>query len=193
MNDLDAIYSWENWRDFLFRLGAIASPAELQGFAIGLIAGGDVLEGPKWLSLAEEFMDLPEPLTDLENKSAISAYSLLAQRSLADSDLSFKLMLPDDAVSMALRAEALGAWSQGFLTGFGLSGCDSSTLDEDGIDMLASLAEVAQIDAELETNEENERLFTDLCEFVRVAALYLFQHNQRAVKGPLVAPASSVH
>ena len=55
MSDLDAIHSWEHWREFLFRLGAISSPADLQGFASGLLAGGATLDVEKWLALAEEF------------------------------------------------------------------------------------------------------------------------------------------
>ena len=178
MTDINAIYSWEHWSDFLYRLGAINTPADLQGFVTGLLAGGDPLEPEKWLDCAKEFMDLPEPLNTLEDKEAIGAYALIAKQALVDSNYGYKLLLPDDAVSMAQRAEALGAWCQSFLMGIGLSGCDTQQLDEDGTDMLTSLAEVAQIDADLEDSEENESLYTELCEFVRIAALYLFQHNK---------------
>ncbi len=178
MTDITAIYSWEHWSDFLYRLGAINTPADLQGFVTGLLAGGDPLDADKWLASAAEFMDLPEPLTTLEDKEAIGAYAIIAKQALKDSNYGYKLLLPDDAVSMGQRAEALGAWCQSFLMGFGISGCDAQQLDEDGTDMLTSLAEVAQIDADLEDSEENETLYTELCEFVRIAALYLFQHNQ---------------
>ncbi|BCD98895.1 UPF0149 family protein [Marinagarivorans cellulosilyticus] len=178
MSDLDAIHSWEHWREFLFRLGAISSPADLQGFASGLLAGGAALDVEKWLALAEEFMDLPEPVTQMESREALAAYWILAQRSIADSDYGFRLLLPDDAVSMSLRAEALGQWSQSFLAGLGLSECNTDMLDEDGTDMLTTLAEIAQIDIDLEASDENEGLYTELCEFVRIAAMYLYQHNQ---------------
>ena len=178
MSDLDAIHSWEHWREFLFRLGAISSPADLQGFASGLLAGGAALDVEKWLVLAEEFMDLPEPITQMESREALAAYWILAQRSIADSDYGFRLLLPDDAVSMSLRAEALGQWSQSFLAGLGLSECNVDKLDDDGEDMLATLAEIAQIDIDLEASDENEGLYTELCEFVRIAAMYLYQHNQ---------------
>ena len=52
--------------------------------------------------------------TYLHVAGAIAAYAVLAQRSLSDQDYGFKLLLPDDAVSLALRAEAIGAWSQSF-------------------------------------------------------------------------------
>lgn len=178
MSDLDAIHSWEHWREFLFRLGAISSPADLQGFASGLLAGGAALDVEKWLVLAEEFMDLPEPITQMESREALAAYWILAQRSIADSDYGFRLLLPDDAVSMSLRAEALGQWSQSFLAGLGLSECNTDMLDEDGTDMLTTLAEIAQIDIDLEASDENEGLYTELCEFVRIAAMYLYQHSQ---------------
>lgn len=179
MSDLDAIHSWEHWQDFLFRLRAISSPADLQGFVSGLLAGDASLDAEKWLMLAEEFMDLPEPLGEVEAREALSAYLILAQRGIADSDYGFRLLLPDDAVSMSLRAEALGQWCQGFLMGFGLSECDADSLDVDGKDMLTTLAEVAQIDIDLEASDENESLYTELCEFVRIAAIYLHQHNQK--------------
>ncbi|HEY7774297.1 MAG TPA: UPF0149 family protein [Marinagarivorans sp.] len=179
MSDLDAIHSWEHWSDFLFRLNAITSPADLQGFVTGLLAGGAILEPDAWLTQAEDFMDLPEPLAELESREALGAYYVLAQRGIADTDYGFKLLLPDDAVSISLRAEALGQWCQSFLMGFGLSECDAKALDDDGKDMLSTLAEIAQIDVDLEASEENESLYTELCEFVRVAAMYLYQHSQQ--------------
>lgn len=179
MSDLDAIHSWEHWSDFLFRLNAINSPADLQGFVTGLLAGRADLEAEAWLTQAEDFMDLPEPLVEVESREALAAYYILAKRGIADEDYGFKLLLPDDAVSMSLRAEALGQWCQGFLAGFGLSGCDAQTLDDDGKDMLSTLAEIAQIDIDLDASEENESLYTELCEFVRVAGMYLYQHMQQ--------------
>ena len=74
MTDIDAIHSWEHWSDFLFRLGAISTPADLQGFVTGLLASGGAIDVDKWQDLAQEFMDLPEPLTELEQKEAINAY-----------------------------------------------------------------------------------------------------------------------
>ena len=176
MTDTDAIHSWEHWSDFLFRLGAISTPADLQGFVTGLLASGGAIDVDKWQGLAQEFMDLPEPLTELEQKEAINAYFLLAERAIADPNYGYQLLLPDDAMAMAVRAEALGAWAQSFLTGFGMSCNDAEQLDEDGKDMLESLAQIAQIDTELDDAEENEALYAELCEFVRVAALYLDQH-----------------
>lgn len=178
MTDITAIYSWEHWSDFLYRLGAINTPADLQGFVTGLLAGGDNLDPQKWLASATEFMDLPEPLSNLEDKEAVGAYALIAKQALVDTDYTYKLLLPDDALSIGQRAEALGGWCQSFLLGFGMSGCDAEQLDEDGTDMLTSFAEIANIDTELEETEDNEGLYTQLCEFVRIAALYLFQHNQ---------------
>lgn len=187
MTDLDALYSWEHWSDFLYRLGAISTPADLQGFASGLLAGGDPLEPEQWRTMAEEFMDLPEPLTDLESKEAMGAYAVLAKQSLSDLDYSFRLFLPDDAVSLTQRAEAIGQWCQSFLNGFGMSETSDDSLDEDGKDMLTSLAAVAQIDSELEESDDNEKLYAELCEFVRVAALYLYQFNQQLLN-PEEAP-----
>ncbi len=178
MTDVTAINSWEHWSDFLFRLGAINTPAEFQGFTAGLLAGGGALDADKWLKLAEEFMDLPEPVAELEPKAALNAYFLLAERALADKDYGYRLLLPDDALPIAKRAEALGAWSESFLVGFGMTCVDAEQLDEDGKDMLENLAQIAQIDSELDDAEENEGLYTELCEFIRVAAMYLYQLNQ---------------
>ncbi len=189
MTDLDALYSWEHWSDFLYRLGAISTPADLQGFISGILAGGEQLDTEQWRVMAEEFMDLPEPLKEIESQAAMDAYAVFSQRALADQEYGFRLLLPDDAVPLSQRVEALGQWSQSFLTGLGMSRCDTMALDEDGKDMLSTLAEIAQIDTDLEDNDENERLYMELGEFIRVGALYLYQFHQQQTE----SDAGSIH
>ena len=175
MNDLQALHSWEHWSDFLFRIGAISTPAQLQGYVAGLAAGHWLFDGDKWRVLSQEFMDLPEPLTDIESSSAIEAFYTLTRNALNDPDFGFRLILPEDAVSLNLRAEALGDFAECFLNGLGVAEIDLKSLDEQGREMVESLSEIAQIDTDIETNEENEGLFAELEEFLKIAALYLYQ------------------
>lgn len=175
MNDLQALHSWEHWSDFLFRIGAITTPAQLQGYVAGLAAGHWLFEGDKWRTLSQEFMDLPEPLVDLESSSAIEAFYTLTRNALNDPDFGFRLILPEDAVALDVRAEALGDFAECFLTGLGVAELDLKALDEQGREMIDALSEIAQIDTDIDANEENETLFAELEEFIKVAALYLYQ------------------
>ena len=65
---------------------------------------------------------------------------------LAGTEMEFQPLLPDDEQPLAVRVEALGAWCQGFLYGFGAAGtANRSGLPEDVSEFLADLARISQV------------------------------------------------
>ena len=93
--------------------------AELHGALTGLIAAGYVFEGTDYISIVNDIFNNGEGLPSEVKAMVKSLYSEIWQ-TLLDDSYGFALMLPDDDESIAERANALGAWVQGFNLGFGL-------------------------------------------------------------------------
>ena len=83
------------------------------------------------------------------------------------------VMLPDDEQPLLQRAQAMGQWCQGFLTGFGLTAGDRA-LSGEAVEVLEDLASIAQVEEALEESEDGESDFMEVMEYLRVAPLLLF-------------------
>jgi len=171
----------------LIPLGALLSPAELHGMLCGKLSGGACLEPSQWLALVSDFMDLAQEMpTDTQNTMLQLYQTSLAQ--LSDNNFSFTLLLPDDDSELAERADALGQWCHGFLSGFGSSGISGeSNLPTEVADALRDLAAIAQIDVssddDSEDSEDSEVNLMEISEYVRLAVLTVFTEC-----GPKAAP-----
>ncbi len=92
-------------------------------------------------------------------------------RFLAAPDMEFAPLLPDDDVELGSRAEALGAWCQGFLYGFGTSGtAPKERLPEEVAEVLSDLANISLAGGVgSESSETEEESYAELVEYVRAA------------------------
>lgn len=168
---------YEHWKEFLFREGAICSPAELQGFITGILSSGARPESDEFLQHSFEFMDLinkPQQEHGATELGLLAFYEVTL-KALSDQSLNFRLLLPDDAMPLADRTEALAEWAQGFLNGFGSAEKGIALkLDEDAQDALKDFANITQIDTEVEDGEDNEASFIELVEYLRVGVFSMF-------------------
>jgi uncharacterized protein YgfB (UPF0149 family) len=176
---MTALGLYDEWADFLLKLQAIVSPAELQGMLCGRLSGGQRLGPTEWLQAAVEFMDLVdsdlETALDDESQSALLALYADSLANLSDYSRPLNLLLPPDEVTLRQRIDALAGWCEGFLHGLGASGLEgSSQLPPDVVEALRDLAQISQATLDEEELEENEFYYTELVEYVRVAVLTLF-------------------
>jgi hypothetical protein len=92
--------------------------------------------------------------------------------------MGFSPLLPNDAVSLAERALGLYDWSRGFMYGLGLSGVDTGGLSEEAREAFDDLAAITHLDLDdLEDSEDNEQALMELTEFVRVAAMLVYEEK----------------
>lgn len=165
---------YEYWSDFLYRSGAICSPAELQGLVVGILASGCEQDEKVQQDAALLLMDCPGT-PDAEVLQAVAAFYPLTLMDLKDTNLGFQLLLPEEAMPVADRTRALSEWCQGFLTGFAEAGKDVvKRLDEEGADALWDFASIAQLEENPSDSNDNEVHLTNLVEYVRMAALNIF-------------------
>ncbi len=140
----------------------------------GLITG--VLCGTLNTEVEWEELVMGEKLTEDTRPILQDLYAKTGSQ-LADFLFEFQMLLPDDEEELPVRAESLGVWCQGFLTGLKTSGV-AITGREDGelTEAINDLIEIAKMNYdEVEASEEDETAYVELVEYVRVAVIYIYQ------------------
>lgn len=96
---------------------------------------------------------------------------------LSEFSFEFALLLPEDDGDINLRAESLGLWCQGFLTGLEQSDISNVALENAELkEVLDDIMEIAQLNfGDIENNEEDETAYFELVEYIRLSALMIFQ------------------
>jgi hypothetical protein len=154
--------------------GVLESPAELHGHLCGRHVVGHHLEGNFGLGVVADYVDLPA--SDLESisddlETFIRRWVLIMDEELFD----FRLFLPEDSIALSGRLEELAAWCEGFLNGLGgTAGDDEAALMRAEEETLADLVEISRLETDVEDTDENEALYAEISEFVRLAAFNLF-------------------
>jgi hypothetical protein len=92
--------------------------------------------------------------------------------------MGFEILLPADTVTLGERATALYDWVRGFLFALGLLGVNEADLTRQAREVLNDFTQLTHLDLDaLDDAEENEAALTEITEFVRVAAMLLYQER----------------
>ncbi|MCB1633357.1 MAG: UPF0149 family protein [Xanthomonadales bacterium] len=155
--------------------------AELHGQVVGLLSGGKPAsaDGPAVaaaLGLTEQLGEA----TSSEVARIVGALAAASEAALADEQLGFQPLLPDDEQALDERVGALLQWSRGFLAGLGLSGFKVEGQAQGVDEFLADLSTIAasSIDA-LDGDEESEVAYMELLEFLRMGTLLVHLSSRR--------------
>jgi hypothetical protein len=155
-------------------LGARASavhPAEAHGCLCGALCVRRDYASAEWL---DEI--LPEGEADGGAEGPLEALFVESAGSLARPDMEFEPLLPGDDAGLGVRVEALAAWCQGFLYGFGAAGTARSALPEDVREVLADFAQVSQAGVTgADAVEIEEGAYAELVEFVRAGVQLVYE------------------
>ena len=155
----------------LLAQGVSMSPAEVQGILSGVLCLPDA-DKVDWLELILSTdgasalppgKDFSELLLDLFKTT---------QAQLANSEFGFSLLLPPPDVGVIDRAEALAAWSRGFLLGISSTGLTAENCSDTVREILGDVVELSGVEAgpEEQNNEaEAERALAEIEEYLRVA------------------------
>lgn len=172
---MDALPNYMEVEDVLYRIKAPTNASEAHGLVCGFICAGQAARGKDWI----------EPvLGHIANNNAVAKQSLqyfvdlysFSFQQIASMDFCFTLLIPDDDYPISDRARGLGDWCQGFMAGLGLAGFQISDSEaEETRDALYHVSEIAKIDYELlEPEDTDERSFTEVFEYIRMAVLSLY-------------------
>ena len=164
---------WEEVASWLEEANAVNSPAELQGHLAGRAVAGEPLADRRALAVLSDCLAV-EPVSLEENERFWREFAESVAEQIDDAQYQFALLLPDDSSQLPFRLLALGQWCQGFLAGVGsVIGDLDQQLDEGARELLSDLAEIAQISVDEQESDENEYLYAELVEYVRVAMFNL--------------------
>jgi uncharacterized protein YgfB (UPF0149 family) len=158
--------------------GSAVLAAEAHGCLVGALCARRVY------LLAEWFEEL---LPDAENADGAGADVQLTagplkalyeqSRSVLEArDMEFEPLLPPDEAGLAERVEALGAWAQGFLYGFGAAGpFPRDKMPADVAEVLTDFAEVSKAgNVGAESAEVEETALAELVEYIRVGVQLIY-------------------
>lgn len=159
--------SYQVVSDVLQQCACGVDAAEAHGVACGLLCGEADVDLVRWWQLLDA-KNFPEQegeylLQDLLNQTADD---------LASPQCNFALFLPDDERDIDERAEALGQWCQGFLYGLGVTAPDEDA--ELQAEILRDISNISQINHLNSDDDESERAYMELVEYLRVAVLQIY-------------------
>lgn len=159
------------------------SPAELHGLLTGQLCSGVVHPDPEDLGEMLEHELLPVV------RKLLQRLGEDANAQLGGLDYGFQPLLPNDEALLPQRVQALGLWCANFTTGFAAGYLrPESDLSKEAREILRDFAELAGLaDAESLVDEQDEADFMELVEYVRMAAITLYQQ----LVGMRLPPAES--
>lgn len=167
-------------RNFLADL----SGAELAGMLHGLVGHGFVPEAGRWPQQMSDFLANGEALGQ-QAEDELEQIIAFTQKDYQPESFSIELLIPDDDSPIDQRAQALGEWCQGYLTGYGLIKQEKE-LDDAAQEALRDMSEIAKIDFSIEdeNSEELESAFVTISEHVKMSAQIIFQSNKAVPMAP---------
>lgn len=173
-------------------IGAALGASAVHGLLAGIACSGQVLPAARLRARLAEELDI-DALDD-ETFRALAGVDRTLRAQLADDELGFEILLPDDDIELPRRVQAMTEWCDAFLGGFGsgTGGRQDSDFSEDVRSLLSTIGEFARAEVgDDEPDDDAERDFVELVEFLRMATLNLFldvgrpQDAQRPPAGPL--------
>lgn len=174
--------------DLLFNVDAALGATESHGALCGMLCAQGATEASQWmLCVLGEHEETSEGLQQV-GKKLLEIHKITVEQ-MNDTEADFELMLPDDDEPLEMRVEGLGMWCQGFVYGLAVGGIkEDTTLPEDSKELIQDILEisragyVADNEAELATDEEDseedEVAFMEVCEYVRMGVLLIYEELQ---------------
>lgn len=144
--------------------------SEVHGLICGILCATSGKENNQWEKL------VVGPKKSKSSQARLQQLYDATREELHAFSFEFTLLLPNDETGIDERAEALGLFCEGFLTGLKQSGAkmEGQTSDEVA-DAIHDLTEISQVKYDdISGSEEDENAFFELAEYVRLVVLMIF-------------------
>lgn len=164
--------TFEQLEDLFYALNIKASASGFHGFLCGRLSSGPVemqdlvTSTTQWLTLQEEAAEAAEEPLKTFYEEALS--------NLQDISFLFKPLLPDDELPLAERLVAVGDWCSNYISGVGEGMGAEFEVSAEGKEALEDLAAIGQISTEFDFDEDGERDYQELVEYIRIAVQLVF-------------------
>lgn len=156
--------------------------AEAHGLLTGLLSGRPDATVAVW---SNTVLDGRPPRA---SAALLDALHELTRQQLASEEFAFALFLPGSEAPLSERTEAASSWCLGYLSGLGLADIDQEQIRGDAEEFLRDVVQIGRLAHDkIEENEESERDFMELSEYLRVGVYMvrdaLLDDTGQAVKG----------
>jgi|SaaInlV_100m_DNA_5_1039725.scaffolds.fasta_scaffold02799_5 uncharacterized protein len=184
--------SWNDIHSKLIEIEAPISVPEYHGHLIGRHVGGHEIIGSAGMKMISELTAVPLPRL-IEDADFWKAHMAQLIQNFEKENYGFQPLLPDDDLTLAERLFGLSNWCTGFLNGVGcaLDASAAAALLKDD-DTLSDFTEITNIDFDASETNENEALYNELVEYVRLASLNMHE-NLKELLAPERDESESVH
>jgi uncharacterized protein len=149
--------------------GSAVAAAEGHGALCGALCAANDYSLEHWI---DEVIPEESEAFDASAREALRSVYDDTRQALREDQMEFTPLLPDDDISVDVRAVALGSWCQGFLYGLGLSGINpEEKLSDDVQEVLADLTHIGRATVDIDALEEDSELaYAELVEYLRAGA-----------------------
>ena len=171
-------------KDAIQKLNTDDTISSAHGLLCGFYCVKQDIQLDDWLNEVIVTIDL-QNLLEKESHQVLAEIFNNTSEQLADPTLNFWPVIADDMCTLREQANTLVEWCQGFLVGLGLSSVE--TTDEEVLEMIKDISEIAQLDADLLDSEENTQDLYEIVEFVRIGVLFI-QETLQPSKQDLISP-----
>lgn len=174
----DNISGWNTWSEAIEDWNDV-SISELHGLMTGLMTACNAPDEQGWANVLAElsFAPLPDAALTLLTEEAEDTVFQLKDK---DDAYAFTPLVPDDEHDLYERVMALKQWSNGFMTGFGITDCRLSSEENE---MLTDLAKIGAIRLEDDEDfEGGEESYLYIYEFVRIVPVSFATRTRKPVK-----------
>jgi yecA family protein len=174
MTDTNTLPSYTDIAEALSHGESTFLPSEAHGYLCALLCTSPA-EDYSWQEIVFPASDDPSAHTALADlyESSMKQMSAFA--------FEFHLLLPDDDEDINSRAESLGVWCQGFLTGLNGAEKKLELSDENEVkDALNDIIDISQVTyGELTSTDEDETAYYELVEYIRLVVLMIYQEFKK--------------
>ncbi|MCU7842566.1 MAG: UPF0149 family protein [Candidatus Thiodiazotropha sp. (ex Monitilora ramsayi)] len=175
MNESPDMPDYGRFDQALESIGLDIGGSEAHGLVCGLICAGASEAHVEWI----ESLFADRPSNDLlvrEARRMFGQLYLATRHQVADENLEFAPLLPEENNALQVRAQALVNWCEGYLYGMGLAGISEQQLVGDAKEALNDISEFTRLDLDsLVDDESSENAYMELLEFLRVATLLIWE------------------
>jgi len=164
---------FEDFEDVLAAVGSLADAAEAHGSLCGALCSMSPYKMQDWVN---EILPDGGALSD-ESAAMIERVFTATATTFGEQGMEFEPLLPDDEKPLNGRANALALWCAGFLYGLGTGHIsDLEALNGDVGEIVRDFTEISRATGDdADADESNEQAYTELVEFIRVAAQVVFE------------------
>lgn len=181
---------FQDFEDVLAAAGSHADAAEAHGSLCGALCATMPYRMQDWVN---EILPDTKTLSE-ESVAVIERVFTATAKSFGEQGMEFEPLLPDDDQPLNGRANALALWCTGFLYGLGTGQIsDLDSLAGDVGEIVRDFSEISRATGDdADGDESNEQAYTELVEFIRVAAQVVFE-ELLPLRAQAFPPAQRLH